>query len=37
MPRGLTTVVRDRQRFVIDQTPYGPDGHPVNPPTIPPA
>lgn len=36
MPRGRTTVVRNGQRYVIDQTPHDADGNPINPPIIPP-
>lgn len=31
VPRGVTTVVRDGQRFIIDQTPRHINGEPINP------
>lgn len=32
MPRGMTSIVRNGQRYVIDQTPRDADGNPINPP-----
>ncbi|MFD7081648.1 hypothetical protein [Streptomyces sp. NPDC059918] len=34
VPRGVTTIVRDGQRFVIDQTPHNAEGNPINPPVL---
>ncbi len=34
MPRGLRTIRRDFKRFVVDVTPRGAGGVPINPPTL---
>ena len=35
MPRGRRVIRRGQERIVIDVTPTGPDGVPVDPPVLP--
>ncbi len=35
MPRGVTTIVRGGQRYLIDQTPRDASGAPIDPPVLP--
>lgn len=36
VPRGVTTIRRYGQRFIIDQTPRGENGDPIIPPAVSP-